>query len=402
MNHHRSLTLALSSALLLGGASAASAAPTPTPQPKPTSLSVTGHGWGHGRGMGQWGALGYAVNQGWASGAILNHFYGGTSSKRVASPVVSVELRRYAGAPVTVTGRSLKVNGVAMRGAVRINRVGSHQIRVTRASSCAGTFSTWFTASSVTVVTTGGGTDPAAAVQVCEGSATRAFRGYLRFFDGGNSFRTVNHVYLESYLKGVVPRESPASWGNAGGGRGMEALKAQSVAARSYALASRRTYSKTCDTTACQVYGGWYRASDSGGKVLEDPRTSAAVNATRGLVRVSRGGSIARTEFSSSTGGFTAGGAFTAVRDQGDAMSANPNHNWSLSVPWSTVESRLGVGRVKSMKVTSRIRVGASPTRVTGVQVTRADGSTTVLSGSAVRQRLGLKSDWFSVAVKTV
>lgn len=264
-----------------------------------------------------------------------------------------------------------------------------------------GQFSAWFTASSVTVVTTGGGADPAAAVQVCEGSAKRAYRGYLRFFDGGNSFRTVNHVNLESYLKGVVPRESPASWGDAGGGRGMQALMAQAVAARSYALASRRTYSTTCDTTACQVYGGWFQASASGGKVLEDPRTSAAVNATRGLVRANRNGTVARTEFSSSTGGFTAGGAFTAVRDQGDAMSANPNHSWSVSVPWSTVERALRVGPVESMKVTSRIMVGSSPTRVTDVQVTKADGSTTMLSGSVVRQRLGLKSDWFSVAART-
>ena len=69
--------------------------------------------------------------------------------------------------------------------------------------------------------------------------------------------RTVNTVYMQDYLRGVVPRESPASWGSDAGGAGLNALMAQAVAARSYAWAEdRAAYAKTCDTTACQVYGG--------------------------------------------------------------------------------------------------------------------------------------------------
>lgn len=403
----------LTGALLAGGSVPAMAAPgstspastsaagTSTLAATPVSLTVSGKGWGHGRGMGQWGALGYAVDHGWSSARILNHFYGGTTAKYVGSPVISVELKRYFSRPVRVTGKALSVNGRALTGAVRVNRVGVGQIRVQRATSCSASFSTWFTASSVTVTARGSAADPAAAVQVCESTGTRGYRGSLRFFEGGGYSRVANHVSTEGYLKGVVPRESPASWGSAGGGRGMEALKSQAVAARSYALASRRTYSTTCDTTACQVYGGWFRSGAAGMDLLEDPRTNRAVDATKGLVRAWSSGRVARTEFSSSTGGFTVGGDFTPVRDSGDATSANPHRAWSQTIPWATAGSRLGVGSMKSLTVLERLRVGGSSTRVTRVRITRTDGRVVILSGSDVRRRLGLKSDWFYLATQS-
>ena len=62
---------------------------------------------------------------------------------------------------------------------------------------------------------------------------------------------------MDDYLRGVVPRESPASWGDASGGKGMAALQAQAVAARSYAAAQNRySWAQTCDYQNCQVYGG--------------------------------------------------------------------------------------------------------------------------------------------------
>ncbi|NNE10868.1 MAG: SpoIID/LytB domain-containing protein, partial [Ilumatobacter sp.] len=69
--------------------------------------------------------------------------------------------------------------------------------------------------------------------------------------------RVVNEVDVENYLRGVLPKEVPPSWGDSGGGSGMHALRAQSVAARSYGLSqSRYGYASTCDTSSCQVYGG--------------------------------------------------------------------------------------------------------------------------------------------------
>ena len=120
--------------------------------------------------------------------------------------------------------------------------------------------------------TTPAGDDPNTAAAdllgVCKaGGLVDHYRGSIHAANGtAGENRTVNSVPIESYLRGVVPRESPASWGLAGGGAGANALRAQSVAARSYALTQNRySYAQTCDSSACQVYGGagWRVAASS-------------------------------------------------------------------------------------------------------------------------------------------
>ena len=101
----------------------------------------------------------------------------------------------------------------------------------------------------------------------------------------------VDDVRLESYLRGVVPAEMPAGWP-------AQALRAQSVVARSYALTSRRpgeAFDVFADTRS-QVYRG---------VGVEHPRTDGAVEATRAIVLM-HGASVARTLFHSSSGGRTA------------------------------------------------------------------------------------------------
>jgi len=85
---------------------------------------------------------------------------------------------------------------------------------------------------------------------------------------GNGDIRTMD---MEEYLKHVVPYEMPASWP-------LEALKAQAVAARSYALAYLSAHTSICITTACQVYGP-----------NRYPSTDAAVDATRGQVLIYNG-----------------------------------------------------------------------------------------------------------------
>ena len=93
---------------------------------------------------------------------------------------------------------------------------------------------------------------------------------------------------------------------------GYEALRAQAIAARSYALAEgAKRGDRYNDTQDSQVYGG-------AGK--EDPRTDKAVASTAGLVMAKNGYAVS-TEFSSSTGGFTAGGDFTAVKDDDGSVT---------------------------------------------------------------------------------
>ncbi len=223
-------------------------------------------------------------------------------------------------------------------------------------------------------------------ITVCNTGTT--YRGSFRpVIDAAGGTHLVNYAPLEQYLRGVVPSESPASWGDAGGGAGMAALEAQAVAARSYSRAEARySYAQTCDTTACQVYGGAGR---------EDRRTDTAIRNTTGVVRKTSAGAVVRTEFSSSTGGWTAGGAFPAVEDLGDSRS--PHHDWKVTVDGPTVARAWPkIGTFTSMQVTARNGLGADGGRATKVVVTGTAGTVTV-SGNDVRSALGLRSDWFSV-----
>ena len=105
----------------------------------------------------------------------------------------------------------------------------------------------------------------------------------------GSSRTNCTNVDLETYTKRIY--EVPNSWGDSGG---MEALKAQAVAARSYALYQMNGNGFICPTESCQVY----KPSNKGGN------WETAVNATPGWV-LERGGSPAPTYFSASTGGYT-------------------------------------------------------------------------------------------------
>lgn len=57
-----------------------------------TQFTLSGHGNGHGRGMGQWGAYGYAKNDGWSGERILSHYYGGTVLDSMPPAQMSVRL----------------------------------------------------------------------------------------------------------------------------------------------------------------------------------------------------------------------------------------------------------------------------------------------------------------------
>src|SRR5207302_10861484 len=71
-------------------------------------------------------------------------------------------------------------------------------------------------------------------------------------------------------------------------------------------------------------------------------------------------GTIARTEFSSSTGGYTAGGVFPAVPDDGDAVDANPSANWTAKIPVDVLETaHPEIGTLQSVDVTKRNGLGA-------------------------------------------
>lgn len=178
------------------------------------------------------------------------------------------------------------------------------------------------------------------------------YRGSISMVDTTGGNRVVNELRVENYLRGVVPREVSASWGDRGDGAGMNALRAQAVAARSYGVTQTRyDYAGTCDTSSCQVYAGAATratASSTSVSAVEQTQTDTAIAETAGVVRVwAEGnlpgasiGGIVSTEFSASNGPRTAGGNFPSVVDVGDSTSLNPNHRWTRILTVDAVRAR--------------------------------------------------------------
>lgn len=359
-----------------------------------SSVQLTGHGYGHGRGMGQWGAYGYATDYGWSHEQILGHYYSNTDLGSQANSRITVRLLYQDGRDLLVTsGRDFTVADVLIAGggAARIQLRSDGQFTITPMYSCSGSSATPRVRSSSTVTSTvaSPGNDQSAFLAICSGGDTIQYRGTLSMAQFEGSPRTVNSVLMEDYLRSVVPKESPASWADSGGAA---ALRAQAVAARSYAYSENRYgYAKTCDTTSCQVYSGAGRNRVS----QEDSRTDAATSATAGVVIRFGNGAIARAEFSSSTGGYTAGGDFPAVPDAGD--QASPYHDWTDSIPVSSVESAYGVGTLNSVQVIARNGLGEDGGRARTVRVS-GSARTVDLTGDEFRLDWGLLSDWYSVA----
>lgn len=374
-----------------GAAPAAAADPT---------LTFSGHGWGHGRGMGQWGSYGYATTYGWSYQQILAHYYGGTTLGDAGNPAMSVELTGLTGKDLIVTAPGLTVGGTpANAAALLVRRTSPNAFSIYTGQGCGGPWTGWTAVPAGTTIASTA--DPAVLtnlLQVCEATGTQSYRGTLRPAEVNGTQYTINDLSTQEYLRGVVPRESPASWGNTEAG--MNSLRAQAVAARAYALAggSRTSGAKTCDTTACQVYDGAAILSGGVRTAVAQATTDRAIAETAGQVMKHANGAIARTEFSSSTGGWTAGGTFPAVQDLGDAVAGNGNHNWTASIASSTVAAALGMPDIKSIAVTGRNGLGAEGGRVTSVAVTSSNGASKTVSGATMRSALGLRSDWFTVS----
>ncbi len=383
----------------------------------PDTFVVTGHGFGHGRGLGQWGARGYADNHGWTTEQILGHFYGGTTAgTRDPGTGLRVLLCDLEGVTICGSGGGLAsiivTSGAPMwieDGAVTLPGGTAFRARPNgngwtveqTPGGCAGALA----AGAVWTPVGGGssvdsdididssvpdpGDDKTKMLEVCS-PKRRTYRGVLDYVIEGNGTpqapyksRLVNFLGIDGYLKGVVPSEMPSSWNPA-------AVRAQAVAARSYALAGDNRFpgvAETCDTTQCQVYLG-----ASG----EAAATNTAIAATAGQVRLMPNGTVARTEFSSSTGGHTAGGTFPAVPDLGDAITGNPHHNWSVNLTDDQIEAAFpSVGDVQRIDILERNGLGADGGRVRRLRIV-GDRGQADQTGDQFRSRFGLKSDWFT------
>jgi stage II sporulation protein D len=336
---------------------------------------VSGRGWGHGVGLAQWGAYGYAQH-GMTYDQILAHYYTGTSLGSATVARVRVMLaegsRRLtiaSAAPFTV-------------------RDGIGQLWHLAAGEQ--TFGPGLLLRTMDVPQPQQLPPP---LQFLPGSSPlrlggSPYRGQLLVSVANGSLRAVNSVGLEGYLFGVVPSEMPYTWLP-------EALKAQAVAARSYALAVRKSgswFDLYADTRS-QVYLGIAH---------EKASTTAAVQATAGEV-VLYGGRVATTYFYSSSGGRTAAADevwqgppvpyLVSVDDPYDTIS--PYHRWG---PFSISAARLGKALRSPGRLTD-VRIAKAPSGY--VRTVTAVGSQGEASatGSEVRRALGLRSPWFRIGV---
>ncbi len=133
--------------------------------------------------------------------------------------------------------------------------------------------------------------------------AGRRFRGSVLLVPAGDdTFDVINVIGIEDYISGVVPRESPSTWP-------IDALKAQAIAARTYAIYQLRT--RAGNDRAFDVYAD-VRSQAYGGVDDEQSASSQAVDETRGVVLAQgpKGDEkIFCTYFSATCGGLTASGA---------------------------------------------------------------------------------------------
>jgi len=393
-------------------------------------VNITGHGYGAGAGMGQWGALGYAL-QGLTSTQILSTYYGtlGNGGRTTvgalpngwndATTPVTVALTENAGNDVLVTSGSVfNVDGsLTPAGAgARFQLVGPGDLwdvytsppAVGPTGGCAGPWTEVATGVPNPTATPGAepfptdGTLGTEALQLCGTGGNVTVRGTLQgTVNSAGAARTVNVVPLGQYVADVTPSESPASWGALGGGEGLQELDAQAVAARSYVMSTYGSlqgyfgYADICDSTACQDYPG---------TANENAATDTAVTDTANTAVLMPGGTVASTQYSSSTGGYSAGGTFAAVSDLGDSVcvpgACNSHHTWQAQIPVAALESAYPqIGALQSVSVTQRNGLGDLGGRVLAMTVQGSAGSVTVSGNTFASQfaQYGLQSNWFVV-----
>jgi hypothetical protein len=236
-------------------------------------------------------------------------------------------------------------------------------------------------------------------------------RGAIEAYDRQGFERTLNLVPLDAYLDGVVPAEVAASWGTDGSnlgapqGRpwGFQALEAQAVAARTYALAMAeaggwRGYASICDSIFCQAYVG---------VDYEQAVSNAAVKATAGQVQVSgpAPGTIVLARYAASSGGWTAPSSFPAVADLGDAcvvpgnpLECNPVHTWQATLSASALAHAFPrLGQLVSIRVLARDHRGSLGGRALSVELVGKD-EREIVPAASFAGVLGLNSDWFAIS----
>lgn len=227
----------------------------------------------------------------------------------------------------------------------------------------------------------------------------KSYRGALRLLPRKGGLHLINRVTAEEYLQGVVPEEMPAEW-NA------EAVKAQAVAARTYALRQRKRHGKegfdVCASTHCQQYGG---------VAVERAAANQAIKATQGMVLQSNG-ALVDALFHTDSGGMTEnsedvwGSRIDCLRAAKELRTETyPWEKNITAVQLSGLLAKRGknIGALKKIEL-SPIRIGKASQdrtvsgRVKAVTFVGKSGRAS-MTGNDLRSMLGLKSTLFSMTL---
>ncbi len=335
------------------------------------SLTITGRGFGHGIGLSQWGAEERAT-AGQSHRTILAFYYPGTTIGKAPDRDVRIFLAE----------RPRLIVGSATNFAI----VDADNLTIP------------FAAGHYAVSATGvvGGRPLAMPITVEPGrtpvmlGGTR-YRGTLKVSVDGDKVQAVNTLNLEQYVGDVVSFENPAYWP-------AEALEAQAIASRSYALANLKP------GAAWDLYPD-DRSQNYGGLRKEYATALAATAATRHEVLLYRG-AVVNALFSASNGGLTGttrgvwqGSALPYYQVRPDPFDArSPASRWGpVRIGMSSV--RRDFPAIPDGVVHVSIATNDAD-RATSITFLGEDGSTIEIDGPAFQGRLGLRSTFLSVAPK--
>jgi stage II sporulation protein D len=218
-----------------------------------------------------------------------------------------------------------------------------------------------------------------------------AYRGFLEVFVNPLLVPVlVNDLPIEDYLRAVVPIElNPRRF------RQIEAIKAQAVAARTYAVSHLNTYARR----GFDVFAD-HRSQAYGGRRVEEPGSDRAVEETRGILAVYKKEPILAL-YSSTCGGRTEGYRFLFRQGEFPYLKGgmecpdedSPFHSWEVSIPASRVESSLGaggkIGALRNVKITGTTPAG----RALEMVIQGREGERR-LQGYEIRSVLGLRSNY--------
>jgi stage II sporulation protein D len=222
---------------------------------------------------------------------------------------------------------------------------------------------------------------------------------YVRSY-GGN-ITVINYVNIEDYVKGVLPYEMSTSWP-------LEALKAQAVCARTYAMVNLNKHRSlgfdVCNTTDCQVYGGTTSAGEN---------SDRAVDETEGMY-LTYNGTLCETYFYSCNGGASensenvwvnARAYLVGVSDPYEAAVTNliSNYNWTVTYTGDQIAAKLqnngySCSTIVKFEITEFTAMG----NVKRIRFTDSNGKTFTFSKDSCRTFLGLRSIRYTVNGATV